>query len=177
MPPEILTSSAPQRPDEVFGFTEQERRSWRVNDERFQAIIDDNQTTVHTIRESSNNYGEFLFVTVSRVARQGRICMSFYGLGLHQYRERWLTDEWFWHQAHSTPNIRVRVIPKQDAGEILRQRRETISPYIGQDTQSERGKLFEELADLTDDDAAYVELKDLGDDLDALVNWLSNGPE
>ena len=176
MPPEILTSSAPQRPDEVFGFTKQERLSWRVNDERFRAIIDDNQTTVHTIRESSNNYGEFLFVTVSRMARQGRICMSFYGAGFHEYRERWLT-EWFWYQTHATPVIRGRVIPKQEAGEILRQRREAISPYIGQDTQSERGKLFEELADLTDDDAAYVELKDLGDDLGALVNWLNNDPE
>ena len=102
--------------------------------------------------------------------------MSFYGAGFHEYRERWLT-EWFWYQTHATPVIRGRVIPKQEAEEILRQRQEAISPYIDQDTQSERGKLFEELADLTDDDAAYVELEDLGDDLDALVNWLSNGPE
>ena len=103
--------------------------------------------------------------------------MSFYGMGFHEHRERWLNDEWFWYQTHATPNIRGRVIPKQEAGEILRQRREAISPYIGQNSQSERGKLFEELADLTDDDAAYVELEDLGDGLGALVNWLSNDPE
>lgn len=172
MPPETFKASTPQRPDEVFGFTEQERLSWRVNDERFKAIINDNQTTVHTIREASNNYGEFLFVTVSRVANQGRISMSFYGLGRHEYRERWFTDEWFYYQTHPTPNTKSRVISKEEAGEILRQRREAISPYVGQDIQSERGKLFEELAELTDDDAAYTELEDLDD----LADWLIDGP-
>jgi hypothetical protein len=71
----------PRRPYEIFGLTEQERLYWRVNQERFHEILDDDQTFVHKIQESSNAFGEFLFVTTSRPSGQGRIAMTFYGLG------------------------------------------------------------------------------------------------
>jgi len=35
-------------------------------------------------------------------------------------------------------------------------------PYIVQDTQTELGWLFEQLADLTDEDGALAEMQDLG---------------
>jgi hypothetical protein len=37
-----------------------------VRDGRFKEILDDEQTIIHSAHESSNNYGDFLFVTVSR---------------------------------------------------------------------------------------------------------------
>ncbi len=58
---------------------------------------------------------------------------------------------------------------KRAYSNLLKQRQEEIAPEIRLDTQSERGRLFEQLADLTDDDAAYSEMEDFGDDLDALL--------
>ena len=94
---------APDRkPFEVFGFSKQEYRDGWVDRERFQAIITDDETKIHSVEESYNNYGDFLFVTASRLTPQRRICMTFFGLGYHEYRERWLTHHWFWYQ---TPRV------------------------------------------------------------------------
>ena len=93
MSSEQLQPPAPRRPYEIFGFTEQERLAWRVDQDRFDEILNDEQTIIHKIQLSSNNYGEFLFVTTSRPSDQGRIAMTFFGLGYHEQRERWLTDE------------------------------------------------------------------------------------
>lgn len=158
------------RPHEVFGFTEEEQQRWRISDERLKAIIDDEQTRVHTVGESHNNYGEFLFVTVSRMAAQRRICMSFYGLGFHEYRERWITNEWFWYQASTNALTNEQAVTREEARELIQQRREEITPSVRLDTQSERGRFFEQLADMTDDDAAFTEIEDMGDDLE---DWLN----
>ncbi len=99
-----------KRPYEVFGFTEQENLNWRVSQERFGEILSDDRTLIHSIQESSNNYGEFLFVTASWEGEKGRICMTFYGYGYHEYRERWVTSEWFWYQANPfLETIRLKI--------------------------------------------------------------------
>lgn len=152
----------------MYGLTEQEALSWRVSNERFNAIINDEQTIIHTIRESANNFGEFLFVTTSRVEEEGRVAMSFYSLGFHEHRERWLTDEWFWYQANAYPEMMQDQIDREEAKEMIQHRLESIRPYIQEDTQTEYGQLFETIADLTDDDGALVELQDLGN----LAGWL-----
>ena len=157
----IHTQHAPRRPYEVFGFSEQERLYWRVTNERFQEIIEDDQTIIHTIKESSNNYGEFLFVTISRSGDQGRVAMTFYGHGYHEYRERWFTDEWNWYQANTFPDLMQKKVEKEEAEELLKQRLENIRPNICPNTQTERGRLFELLADLTDEDGALAGLEDL----------------
>ena len=86
MPHEQEPQPASRRPYEIFGFIEKERLYWRVNQERFDEIIGDEQTTIHKVHESSNMYGEFLFITTSRPGDQGRITMTFYGLGFHEHR-------------------------------------------------------------------------------------------
>lgn len=161
------TQPSEPRPYEVFGFTKQECLDGRVNQDRFQEILADEQTTVHSVAESENNYGEFLFVTASRLAGQRRICMIFYGLGYHEYRGRWFTDKWFWYQTPSYRDVVSSTIPKEEAHGSIEQRLESISPYVKPDTQTARGRLFEMLADLTDEDGAYAELQDLGD----LSDW------
>ena len=55
---------------------------------------------------------------------------------------------------------------------IPQQRLERIRPHVRSDTQIARGRLFEKLADLTDEDGAYAELQDLGD----LSDWLGDEP-
>jgi hypothetical protein len=139
-----------------------------MNQERFSELLEDEQTTVHSAEESENNYGEFLFVTASRLGTGQRICMTFYGLGFHEYRERWFTDEWFWYQTPSFREVIVHIVPKEEAQAIIQQRLESISPYVKSGTQSARGRLFEMLANLTDEDGAYAELQELGSLSDCL---------
>ena len=121
MPPERSSQPAPRRPYEVFGISENERLYWRVNQERFQEILDNSATLIHEIKESSNNFGEFLFVTTSRQGDQGRVFMTFYGLGYHEFRERWITDEWFWYQANPLHDILSKRLEKEEAHELLEQ--------------------------------------------------------
>jgi hypothetical protein len=162
MTPEQFQTPARKRPYEIFGITEEERRTWRVSRERFDEIIDDDRTIIHTIQPSSNDFGEFLFVTTSRPGVISWIAMTFYGLGYHEHRERWITEEWFWYQSEPFPDRTRKIIEKDDAKELLRQRLETITPYLDQGAQTERGKIFEIFADLTDDDGALAEMEDLG---------------
>ena len=152
---------AHQKPYEVYGFSEKECLYWRISHDRFSTILEDDQTMIHQVKESSNSFGDFLFVTTSREGKNGRVSMTFYGLGFHEYRERWFTDEWYWYQSNFQPNLLRERLTKEEAQEIIQQRSEDIRPEIGNIDQSERGKLFEMLADLTDEDGALAEMQDM----------------
>ena len=88
--------------------------------------------------------------------------MTFYGLGFHEYRERWISEEWFWYQAQENLVDIQSKMTIEEVAEQLKQRLADISPYLGQDTQTEIGWMFEQLADLTDEDGALAEMQDLG---------------
>jgi hypothetical protein len=169
MSPEQLPQPAPKRPYEVFGFTEKESLFWRVSQNRFDEILNDKQTIIHSMNESSNNYGEFLFVTASRPNERGRIFITFFGLGYHDYRERWISDEWFWYQSSPTPQLLEKKMDKDEVKEKLSERQDFISPYLSQNSQSSRGHLFETLADMTDEDGAMAEMEEL----ESLDQWLA----
>lgn len=167
-----MSKEQPQ-PSNAFEFTEREKLFDRVSDARFQELLEDERTVIHRIELSANNYGEFLFVTVSlpgaasRPVGERKSVVTMFGLGYHEYRERWLTDEWFWYEAFSRRELIEQTIPREEVEEILRERKAEIAPYISRQTQSGRGKLFEMIADLTDDDGAVAEMEDLGD----LADW------
>ena len=151
-----------QKPYEVFDISETEVARWRVTDEKLREILANPNTTTHTIKISTNTFGEFMFITASRGKGQQRICMTFYGLGFHEYRERWIDKEWFWYQSQeSTVEIQNK-IPREEISKMLEQRLDDISPHLEEDTQTELGQMFEHFADLTDDDAALAEMQDLG---------------
>ena len=40
--------------------------------------------------------------------------MTFYGLGFHEHRERWITDEWFWYQANLTPELYSKQLSREE---------------------------------------------------------------
>ncbi len=170
MTPEHSQLSATKRPYEQFGFTEQEHLFCRVNQERFEEILDDKQTFIHKIEPSSNDYGEFLFLTTSRPGDRGRLVMTFFGLGYHEYRERWITNEWFWFQSEIFQNLLSQKVSKEDAKKLLKLRAEEIGPLAEKDTQTKRGELFEILADLTDEDGALAEMEDL----ESFNDWLDD---
>lgn len=170
MTPEQSNQSPPSSLREVYGLSEREGRDYQVGQERFEQILADEQTTVHEIQESYNNYGSWLFVTVSRPAGERRISVTYYGAGYHELRERWYTDRWFWYRANNFPDRLERVIPKDEAKQLIQDHLATIGPYVIDKPQSPRAKLFEFLAELTDDDGAYTELEDLGE----LADWLTD---
>lgn len=156
----------------TFGFTEREELYNWVSDHRFRDIVEGDGTVIHEIEETYNNYGEFLFVTVSRRAGERRVCVSFYGYGYHEYRERWYTDEWHFYRANSFPDRLERRVPLEKAQELIDRRRTAIAPYVKEEPQSERAQLYELLAELTDDDGALVELEDL-----RLLSWFDADTE
>ncbi len=156
------------KPGEIFEFTKREQLNYRVSDARFRAFIDDEQTRVHSVQADSNIYGEFLFVTVSRTVSDQTASVSFLGLGYHDYRERWFTEEWVWYENHPASSVLRQTLDKDEAKALIQKRRDQIHPYVTDAQQSARAKLFETIADFTDDDAAYSELGDLGE----FADWL-----
>ena len=153
----------PPRPEDVFGLTEKERLFDRVSHERLLEFLGDEATSIHRIEESYNNYGEYLFVTLSKASACRRVWLTFYGAGFHEHRERWITQEWFWYRNNPLPKELQQDISWEEAVEMVQERLESILPYVNQQQQSGRGKLFEMLADLTDEDGAYTEMQDLDD--------------
>ena len=123
-----MSQERPQ-PQEIYGFTEREQLFDRITDDRFNSIIANEQTAAHQIELSTNNYGEFLFVATSRGAGGKRVCVTFFGLGYHDYRERWISDEWFWYRANEFPEVLKREVSKEEVEEVLRERRAEIASY------------------------------------------------
>ena len=156
-------------PSEPFSFTEHEKLYDRISDARFNALIEDENTTIHKVETDANNYGEFAFVTVSREAQGQRNLLTLWGLGFHEQRERWITDHWRWYRGNQFPAILEQQVTLEEVQTLLEQRRQEIAPYASEETQSARAKLYEMLADLTDEDGAWVELEDLGDAADWLL--------
>lgn len=170
-----MTSKERPQPPDTFGFTERERLYYRVSDERFQQLLEDERCTVHSVELSANNYGEFLFVTVSvpeqacRPVGERKSVFTFWGLGLHEYRERWIHQHWCWYEAFSRPELLERTVDKVLAHQQLQERRDHISPYLDHQQQSKRGQLFELLAEMSDEDGAWAALEDLGETTDWLL--------
>lgn len=153
----------PQRPKpaEQFGLTERERLFARISHKRLLQWLDDPQTQVHRLEESTNSFGEYLFVTLSRPGEDERVFITFYGLGYHEYRERWITEEWFWYPAVNRPDLAEHTIRRDAVKEHIERRYRTTKGYASQETQSRRGQVFELIADFTDEDGAYAEMQDL----------------
>ena len=143
-----------RRPYEIFGLTDEEATRLRVTDERLKGILANPNTTPQSLKLSTNTFGEFLFLTASRGVGPQRTYMTFYGLGYHKYRERWISNEWFWYQSQESMVDFSTPISEEEVIKQLKERLAEISPHLGKDTQTERGRIFGHNADLFDDDAA-----------------------
>jgi hypothetical protein len=146
----------------AFGLSENERLLYRITDKRLRKIVADEQTTIHKISLDANNYGEFLFVTVSREVADKPVIITFYGLGHHEYREQWFTDEWYWYQGNPFSTILQSTLSKPEAEKQIQARCDEIVAYVTDHTPSQAAQLFAMLADLTDEDGAYTEMEDMG---------------
>jgi hypothetical protein len=162
-----LGSMTPEipHPQHGFEFTEHEKLYDRMSDTRFMEIIRDDRTTIHDIATSSNNYGEFLFITASRPNATKLDCVTFFGLGFHERRERWITDTWSWYDAHQTEERLAITIDWAEVEVLIQARRGELAEDMKRfpSEQSRSGVLYEFLAELTDEDGAATELDDLMD--------------
>lgn len=167
-----MSKTAEHRPvyipthEEVFEFSENERLFGRVSMVRFWEIVGSDRTRVHNAEVSNNNYGVFLFVTTSRRKGEDPTLVTFWGLGWHDFRERWLYDTWFYHRSDPLGGILQLGLSKAELRQVIQERIQEIEPYIHENTQSRRGRLFEEIANLSDDDATYADL------MDGSLDWL-----
>ena len=170
MNPEYIPIPDFRKLPKVFGLSEQEQVTCRVSQDRFGEIFKDGKTHIHKVEVSTNAFGEFLFVTASRPLNQGRVSMTFYSLGYHAGCERWINEEWFFYQANPDISLLITHLEKTEAEQTIKKRAETIAPLMNQKTQTGRGKLFDFLLELTDEDAALAEIAD-HEDLD---DWLKD---
>jgi hypothetical protein len=164
MTPEIESQNFPEH--NPFGFTEREKLFDRISHPRLISILENTQTVILKAEVNSNNFGEFLFVSTRRRVGEKPIYVTFWGLGFHEYRERWLDKEWSWYESAGYGDTGEQGLTREDAIARINERKAEIASEAGTQTQSARARLYEMLADFTDEDGALAELEDLGDLLD-----------
>jgi hypothetical protein len=150
-----------ERSNPCFTFTERENLYDRVSHDRFMAIVMQPDVDIHEIQESSNSFGEYLFVTVSCRTEQPKRLLTFWGLGYHAHRERWITDSWQWYVSQRKLES-LPVLAKEEAYQQIKEREAFVRANVTPTQQSRRAQLYEVVADLTDEDGALAELEDLG---------------
>jgi len=106
-----------------FGLTEKEKHDGGISYKRLKEIIAREETTIHRIVEDSNCYGAFTFITTSRPFGEERVCLTFFGLGFHTYRECWITDEWLCFSGLLTDELTMHSFPKEEILEQIEKRR------------------------------------------------------
>ena len=172
-----------------FAFSESELLSGQITHARFMRLLNEPSTSVLATQETTNSYGEFLFVTVAGDApsaapavpaepeqpkqceQLNRFVITCWGLGFHDARECWLTDLWRWHEAQFVADD----APALDKAACLRQIEARLKECQAEAAQapapSSRAQAFTFFAELGDEDGALTELEDLealGVDVEAL---------
>lgn len=154
-------TSMKERSNPCFTFTERENLYDRVSHDRFMALVMQPDVDIHELQVSSNSFGEYLFVTVSCRTEQPKRLLTFWGLGYHEHRERWISDSWQWYES-SRKDANLSVIPKEEAYTQIKEREAFVRANATLTQQSRRAQLYEVVADLTDEDGALTGLEDLG---------------
>lgn len=144
-----------------FTFTEREKLYDQVSHNRFMAIVMQPDMDIHEVKEDSNSFGEYVFVTVSCRTEQPKKLYTFWGFGYHEHRERWIVDSWQWYESQRKHES-LPVLAKEDAYQQIKAREAFVRANATPIQQSRRAQLYEALADLTDEDGALSELEDLG---------------
>ena len=143
-----------------FSFTERENRYDQISHDRFMALVMQPGMDIHEVKEDSNSFGEYLFVTLRCRDEQPKRLLTFWGLGYHEHRERWIIDSWQWFE--SQRNISgLPQLAKDEAYTQIKEREAFVRANATPSEQSPRAKLYETIADLTDEDGALSELEDL----------------
>lgn len=144
-----------------FTFTEREQFYDQVSHPRLMAILALVAVDIHEVDLASNSLGEYLFITASCRTQLSAPPLTFWGMGYHEYRERWIMDSWEWYES-VRKRTELEVLPKEEAlQQILDREQFVTSAASSTPLPSYRAQLYALLADLTDEDGALNELDDL----------------
>lgn len=141
--------------------TENEHLFEQIQHARFLGLLQRTDVVVHSAKPDHNAYGEFLFVRVSQLVETPKV-YTFYGLGYHEYRERWVVDKWRFFENPHFEATNLPTLAKPDALQLIAEREADIRLHARPVRQSGQAQLYEILADLGDEDGALAELEDLG---------------
>jgi len=136
----------------------------RVSEETLRKLIR-RAKRIYYLKESSNLYGEFLFIGLLFDYKGEEIAITFYGLGYHEGRDRYFIDEWHFYWDANFDVFKDKYTESYSVEEVLekiRERKEEIIEEAKEHKQSREGRIFEEIADLSDDDAALIFMEDYG---------------
>ena len=150
-----------ERSNPCFSFTEREKLYDNISHTRLMALVMQPDVDIHEVKEDSNSFGEYLFVTVSCRSEHPKKLYTFWGLGYHEYRERWITDSWQWYQSQQTA-AKKPTMHKEEALAQIKEREAFVRANAAPTRQSRQAQLYELIADLTDEDGALSELEDMG---------------
>lgn len=146
---------------DCFRFNEREQLYNVIHHRRLLALLNQPEVQVRRVELSLNAFGEYLFITLTCGTGVGRRSLTFYGLGYHEYRERWATDGWQWYQTDVN-----RQLPTLSKMEVLRQleERRVWCEVQGADAvpPSRRAEIFGMIAEISDEDGALTDLEDFG---------------
>src|SRR5687767_13182657 len=123
-----MSKEKPQYHD-VFGFSENEKLFTRVRHERLLSFVENEQTNVHEVELTSNSYGAFLFISLSRQGDPFPGYVTFWGLGYHEQRERWLVKEWFWFRSSTRASLLERHLPHEEVLKLIEERRAEVEEW------------------------------------------------
>lgn len=124
----------------------------KVSYRRLIEILNKDEVNILRFTKSTNSYGSFQFINIQ--INDCKEYLTFYGLGLHEYRNRYYIDEF---HVYSNYNIEknVEILDKiqviKDLKKLYRKiRKDTRSIKLNRTTDD---VMFDQLADMADDDA------------------------
>ena len=158
----------------MFTLTEAELLDSHISHSRFTELVNQSSTTIHEIKLTTNLYGEFQFITLSAriptliwhgMAKTERRAVTLWGLGYHDSRERWLCDEWRWHEAQLFGDMRhaLKLSKPRVVNEINERHAFCLAEAAMSEPVSSHARLFALFADLGDEDGATTMLEDMSD--------------
>jgi hypothetical protein len=145
---------------EAEWLSDAERLDERISHGRLLGVLGRQDVVVHTVKDDHNAFGEFLFVTVSRKAANPK-AITFYGLGYHEYRERWLVEDWRFFERGLLNPTGLEVMSKAEALKIIAEHAAEVRSQAKPEGRSGQALLYELLAEMGDEDSALADMEDM----------------
>lgn len=136
----------------------------KISHKRMIQIINKPSVRVVSLKRDSNYHGEFLWISLVH----NNYYFTAYSMGFHEGKDRYITDEWslvyFEKYSQDIREKRNHVfrMDRQLVLDTIQKEQDECIRYQEKHTTSEEGKLYELIAELSDEDGAYSMLEDFG---------------
>jgi len=86
----------------AFGLTVEEISNRFVSNQRLLELCQDSHTVIRDIHQGSNEFGDFLFISLNKPDLHPQKAFAFYSQGFHFGKSDWLTDTWWFYVTYRT---------------------------------------------------------------------------